>query len=87
LKLAWIRIFDMRSFELFASVVLMLAAVLIQGRDAMAERRLALVIGNSAYRTSPLANPANDAGLMSEMLARSGWQGQRGRNHACPSSP
>ncbi len=66
----------MRSFELFASVVLMLAAVLIQGRDAMAERRLALVIGNSAYRTSPLANPANDAGLMSEMLARSGFEVQ-----------
>ncbi len=35
--------------------------------------RLALVIGNSAYRQSPLANPANDARAMSELLGTAGF--------------
>ncbi len=30
------------------------------------EPRVALVIGNSAYDTSPLKNPANDARLIAE---------------------
>ena len=37
-------------------------------------KRLALVIGNSAYRTvSPLANPQNDAQLVAKSLAASGF--------------
>ena len=35
---------------------------------AVAEDRIALVIGNSAYDVGPLKNPANDARLMSEKL-------------------
>ncbi len=38
-----------------------------------AEQRIALVIGNSAYTDSPLANPANDARLMSAALATLGF--------------
>ena len=34
------------------------------------EQRVALVIGNSAYDTSPLKNPANDARLIAETRAR-----------------
>jgi Caspase domain len=41
---------------------------------AYAENRLALVIGQSAYRTvPPLPNPANDAKMMTEMLSAAGF--------------
>ena len=38
------------------------------------EPRLALVIGNAAYRVSPLANPVNDARLMETALKNAGFQ-------------
>jgi uncharacterized caspase-like protein len=42
---------------------------------AFAENRLALVIGESAYRSvTPLPNPANDARAMSKLLAESGFE-------------
>jgi hypothetical protein len=37
------------------------------------ERRVALVIGNSAYKTSPLRNPVNDARDMAETLRGCGF--------------
>ncbi len=37
------------------------------------ERRAALVIGNSAYRSAPLRNPVNDARDMAAALARTGF--------------
>jgi len=40
---------------------------------AFAEKRVALVIGNSAYRNAPLANPANDARLMADTLRAVGF--------------
>ncbi|WP_371259227.1 caspase domain-containing protein [Bradyrhizobium sp. WSM1743] len=41
---------------------------------AQAEKRVALVIGNSAYKSVPkLANPANDAGLIGGMLRKAGF--------------
>jgi len=36
-------------------------------------RRLALVIGNAAYKNSPLRNPTNDAELISKTLTASGF--------------
>lgn len=39
-----------------------------------AERRLALVIGNSKYAQIPLDNPANDASAMAKVLERAGFQ-------------
>jgi uncharacterized caspase-like protein len=42
--------------------------------SAQAERRVALVIGNSAYKTVPkLANPVNDAALVGGMLKKAGF--------------
>ncbi len=38
------------------------------------EPRVALVIGNSAYDTSPLKNPANDARLIAKTLRELGFQ-------------
>ena len=49
--------------------VLLLAPLL-----AVAEPRVALVIGNSAYASGPLRNPANDADLMSETLKKVGFE-------------
>lgn len=41
---------------------------------AHAERRMALVIGNSAYKSVPkLSNPANDAALIGGMLKKAGF--------------
>jgi len=41
---------------------------------AAAERRVALVIGNAAYKDAPLDNPVNDARDMAEMLRRTGFE-------------
>jgi len=43
---------------------------------ATAERRLALVIGNSAYKASPLRNPTRDARDISRALSDTGFQVQ-----------
>ncbi|MCK1744949.1 caspase family protein [Bradyrhizobium sp. 139] len=41
---------------------------------ALADKRVALVIGNSAYKSAPkLGNPVNDAALIGGMLKRSGF--------------
>ena len=38
-----------------------------------AERRVALVIGNSGYKQAPLVNPGNDARAMAQVLRESGF--------------
>ncbi len=51
----------------FVSLFLLVTA----GTPALAEKRIALVIGNSAYTTAGLlTNPANDAAAISEMFRR-----------------
>src|SRR5260370_25764597 len=51
------------------------AAVLLGTHSASAETRLALVIGQSAYRSVPaLPNPANDARAMTQLLSESGFE-------------
>jgi hypothetical protein len=47
---------------------------------APTERRVALVIGNSAYRQSPLVNPVNDARAMAQVLTAAGFQVIRKEN-------
>jgi uncharacterized caspase-like protein len=42
--------------------------------DARLERRVALVVGNGAYKTAPLANPGNDAADMGAALQSVGFQ-------------
>ncbi|MBR0900895.1 caspase family protein [Bradyrhizobium tropiciagri] len=50
------------------------AFVLCIGATAHAEKRVALVVGNSAYQSAPqLPNPAGDARLMSETLSSLGF--------------
>jgi uncharacterized caspase-like protein len=50
-------------------------AMLVGAHSAYAENRLALVIGQSAYRSVPaLPNPANDARAVSQLLTESGFE-------------
>jgi formylglycine-generating enzyme required for sulfatase activity/uncharacterized caspase-like protein len=52
-----------------------LAAMTSLAVDAQAERRVALVIGNSAYNSAAaLRNPRNDAGDMAETLKKFGFE-------------
>ncbi len=44
------------------------------GRLATSEKRVALVIGNSAYKSSPLKNPSNDARDMAAKLRTLGFE-------------
>jgi hypothetical protein len=61
--------------HLVKGILLCLALVLsaIPGTCALAQGRVALVIGNSAYTDAPLANPANDAALMAATLRDLGF--------------
>ena len=48
---------------------------LIKFSTALAEKRLALIFGNSQYRNSPpLKNPVNDANLMEGTLKELGFE-------------
>ena len=62
----------MRRLGLIVSVV---ATVLLTVGPALAESRLALVVGNSNYRNTPaLRNPKNDARAMAQALKRLGFK-------------
>jgi hypothetical protein len=55
-------------------LVAALACVLLACSGALAERRVALVIGNGAYQNVPqLPNPAKDAALIGKALQRAGF--------------
>ena len=51
-----------------------ISAMLILSLTAAAQPRVALVIGNAAYETSPLTNPAKDAKDMATELTRLGFR-------------
>ncbi len=55
-------------------LAILLAHILV-ALPAAAEKRVALVIGNSAYvNSTPLANPANDAAEMAKVLTEAGFE-------------
>ena len=61
-------------FRHLCYAALVFAGVTATSEAALAENRLALVIGQSAYRTvTALPNPANDANAMSKLLADAGF--------------
>jgi Ca-activated chloride channel homolog len=61
--------------KLFRLTVLILTFVIALGVNgsAEAEKRVALVVGNSSYPFAPLPNPENDAALMSKTLKGLGF--------------
>src|SRR5688500_13110764 len=53
---------------------LALAGACLAATPALAQKRVALVIGNSAYqKVAPLPNPTNDAGVIAAMLKQAGF--------------
>lgn len=69
----------MRAFRALWGV---LASVLLTAStEALAQKRVALVIGNSAYVNAPrLANPVNDAADMADVLTRMNFAVTQGRD-------
>src|SRR5215212_11336405 len=59
---------------------LVCAAVLGPASGASAEPRLALVIGEGAYRTGELPTAVNDAGLVAQTLQSAGFEVVQGRD-------
>ena len=52
---------------------LIFLASMASGLAAHANERVALVVGNSSYRASPLTNPRNDANAMADLLSKAGF--------------
>src|SRR5215510_9195318 len=70
-----------RMLRAASAVVLAVLSTWIFSEPAFAEKRVALVIGNSAYqKVPPLANPARDAAAMSEMFKSAGFDVVRSRH-------
>ena len=61
-----------KALEICCGLALALAVFSVAVAHA-AERRLALVIGNSAYKNAPLVNPGNDARAVAAVLRESGF--------------
>jgi uncharacterized caspase-like protein len=60
--------------RLFGCLALCLSLLVLATSDARADKRVALVIGNGAYKNvPPLRNPANDAADVAASLRRSGF--------------
>jgi uncharacterized caspase-like protein len=60
--------------HIIRSVLLGTIILALAGTTAFAEKRVALVIGNSAYKNvAPLDNPKNDAKLMANSLRALGF--------------
>lgn len=55
----------LRQALLFAAIF---AVSLVAADGALAERRAAIVVGNSEYQFAPLTNPRNDAKLIANTL-------------------
>jgi len=65
-----------RTIWIFFVVLLFLvgsAPVSPVGAQASPEKRLALIVGNAAYKARPLPTPANDAGLVAQTLQAAGF--------------
>src|SRR4030088_2294836 len=65
----------------FLIAAMSVAALLVSSNAALADKRVAFVVGNSAYRNvAPLANPAIDAKSMAKLLRNVGFDVVEGAN-------
>src|SRR5258708_1847540 len=56
------------------SIFLTIGFIFLAGQPALADKRVALVIGNSSYRNvAKLSNPANDAAAVAAMFKSAGF--------------
>ena len=61
----------MRRLTTFLAV---LVAIVCASQSALAEKRVAFVVGNSSYKNvTPLPNPVNDAAAMAQMFRKAGF--------------
>ena len=65
---------SLRHLAILGTIAGSLALCALSVSSALAAQRIALVIGNSAYRHVPLKNPVNDARGMTEALKDAGFQ-------------
>ena len=61
-------------WKLMCRLALLAVALLLPADVQAAETRIALVVGNSAYASGPLLNPANDARLVAQALSQLGFE-------------
>jgi len=61
----------MKKTKIFGFILFLLILIVI---DAGAATRIALVIGNSKYQSSPLKNPVNDANAIADILKTCGFE-------------
>ena len=60
------------------AIVLAVCSCWLFSQPALADKRVALVIGNSAYRNvAKLSNPANDAAAVAAMFKSAGFDTRR----------
>jgi uncharacterized caspase-like protein len=65
----------------FWIAALSVAALLVSGNAALADKRVAFVVGNGAYKNvTPLPNPAIDAKSMAALLRNVGFDVVEGTN-------
>src|SRR5882757_7671670 len=65
----------------FWTAALTIAAFLVSGEAALADKRVAFVVGNGAYKNvPPLPNPAADAKTMAQTLRNVGFDVVEGTN-------
>src|SRR5208283_4957991 len=65
----------------FLLAAISLAALLVSGNSALADKRVAFVVGNSAYKNVPqLPNPVVDAKSMAKVLRNVGFDVVEGAN-------
>lgn len=68
-----------KRIQLHIFLVMVIWTFIISPPGAQAEKRVALILGNSAYRhSSPLRNPVNDAKALSESFTQLGFYVIRG---------
>jgi uncharacterized caspase-like protein len=65
----------MRRFSSIAALLLGGGLLVISGSVALAEKRVALIVGNSSYQNAGrLPNPAKDADAIAEMFKKAGYE-------------
>ena len=74
------RVMTVRWVKSLWLAALLLGLALGQRPGHAAEMRFALVIGNDEYKSSKLATPANDAGLIANALTAAGFTVTGARN-------
>jgi len=64
----------MKPSQLQLTLFFFLFVLIFSPQQTLAEKRIALVIGNADYRDAPLTNPVNDALDISEALKKTGFE-------------